>query len=244
MKRITLNERKESATMKVADIFAVLFFIFLAALVFFFPFGPCGWCGIDIAGSCSGDLTGLKNFGKLVNKFPYISGFLKVAILATFGEMIKTRGRTGSYKTDDLFLKFVVWGLYGMLFTLVFALFAQGIAALSGTAVWPFKVDNCWNTLIFAFSTSFWLNIIFCYPMMLSHEWFNTCIKNKRFIGGTEFIKGLDAHAWGSFLPKSIIVFWVPAHTITFCLPPDYRILMSAFLSLALGFILTIKPKH
>ncbi|MBR3707543.1 MAG: hypothetical protein IKM17_00840, partial [Lentisphaeria bacterium] len=63
MKRITLNERKESVTMKVADIFAVLFFIFLAALVFFFPFGPCGWCGIEIAGSCSGDLTGLKNFG-------------------------------------------------------------------------------------------------------------------------------------------------------------------------------------
>ena len=42
---------------------------------------------------------------------------------------------------------------------------------------------------------------------------------------------------------KTIVVFWIPAHTITFCLPAQYQILMSAFLSLALGFILTIKPK-
>ena len=43
---------------------------------------------------------------------------------------------------------------------------------------------------------------------------------------------------------KTIVFFWIPAHTVTFSLPPDFRVLMSAVLSLALGFILTIKPKN
>lgn len=233
--------------MKSTDLLAVAAFLLMAAVVFFFPFTACGcglqWSGFDFAGSFDA-LTGLKNFGNTVNHYSYISGFFKVGILATFGEMIKTRGRTGSYKTPQLLPKFIVWGIYGMIFTISFAIFAKGIGGLSGSPVWPFHSANkCWNTLIFAFSTSFWLNLIFCYPMMLSHEWCGSCIAKKRFLGGTEFLEGLDKHVWGSFLPKTIVVFWIPAHTITFCLPPDYRILMSAFLSLALGFILTIAPK-
>jgi hypothetical protein len=46
-----------------------------------------------------------------------------------------------------------------------------------------------------------------------------------------------------AYLLKTIVVFWIPAHTVTFSLPANYQVLMSAFLSLALGFILTIKPK-
>ena len=53
----------------------------------------------------------------------------------------------------------------------------------------------------------------------------------------------MDKHIWGSFIPKTILCFWIPAHTVTFCLPQDYRVLMSAVLSLALGFILTFRPK-
>lgn len=234
--------------MKRSDWFAVLLFVFLAALVFFFPWGidllgKPGWIGLDLSGSFT-DLSGLKNFGRLVNKYPYISGFFKVGILASFGEMIKTRGRTGSYRTPDLWAKFIVWGIYGMLFTICFAIFASGIGVLSGSPVWPLKPSaEPWKTLVFAFSTSLWLNLVFCYPMMLSHEWFNTCIAKRRILGGAEFLSGLDTHIWGSYLLKTILFFWIPAHTVTFCLPADYRILMSAFLSLALGFILTIKPK-
>ena len=234
--------------MKKTDIIAIAAFVFLAALVFFFPWGvdllgKVKWMGIDFCG-CFRDLSGLDNFGHVVANYPYVSGFIKVGILASFGEMIKTRGKTGSYRTPDLWAKFIVWGIYGMLFTLVFAIFAKGIGGLSGSPVWPFRSDSrFWNTLIFAFSTSLWLNLVFCYPMMMTHEWFNTCIAKRRILGGAEFLKGLDPHIWGSYLPKSIVVFWIPAHTITFCLPPDFRILMSAFLSLALGFILTISAK-
>ena len=171
--------------MKKTDIIAIAAFVFLAALVFFFPWGvdllgQVKWMGIDFCG-CFRDLSGLDNFGHVVANYPYVSGFIKVGILASFGEMIKTRGKTGSYRTPDLWAKFIVWGIYGMLFTLVFAIFAKGIGGLSGSPVWPFRSDSrFWNTLIFAFSTSLWLNLVFCSPMMMTHEWFNTCIANRR----------------------------------------------------------------
>ncbi len=220
------------------DWVAVGVFVLLAAIVFFFPWGTDLLNGVCWKGF---SLSGIDNFGEVVKEYPYLTGFLKVAILASFGEMIKTRGRTGSYYTEKLWAKFLVWGLYGMLFTIAFPIFATGIEVLSHTPIWFTCGSGFWKTLVFAFSTSLWLNLIFCYPMMLSHEWFNRCINEKRFIGGTEFISNLDPAVWGSFLPKTILVFWIPAHTVTFCLPPDYRILMSAFLSLALGFILTVK---
>jgi len=238
--------------MKTGDILGVLYVAAYLAIVFFFPFkiveGSIAWSGLDINGSIQ-NFTGLKNFGAVVAVYPYISGFLKVGLLATYGEMLKMRGRTGSWKTPDLLPKFIVWGLFGVLFTYVFALFAKGAGAMMGTVLWPIGVSAPYSemtfiqSLTFAFTTSFWMNMIFCYPMMLGHEWFNEVIKAKRFVGGTEFLEHIDKKVWGSFMLKVTVLFWIPAHTVTFTLPPDYRILMSALLSLALGFILTVKPK-
>jgi hypothetical protein len=36
----------------------------------------------------------------------------------------------------------------------------------------------------------------------------------------------------------TILWFWIPAHTITFCLPAEFRIIMAAGLSVCLGAIL------
>lgn len=236
--------------MKKGDIIAVVYFLVLCAIVFFFPFtvveGKISFAGFDFAGSCSGDLTGLVNFGKVVALIPYISGFFKVALLATLGELIKVRGKNGSWKMPfgELIAKFIVWGFYGMLFTIAFKIFGVGVGGISGGPIWPFSFENeTMNHIFKGFSISLWINLIFCYPMMMSHEYFNHVIAHKRLVGGEEFFKTLNAHAWGSFLPKTIIFFWIPAHTVTFCLPANYQILMSAFLSLALGFILTISAK-
>lgn len=233
--------------LKKTDLLGIAYVLLYAGIVFFFPFamegGRLAWTGFLFSDSIK-ELAGLKNFGNVVEAFPYISGFLKVGFLATFGEMLKVRGKTGSWKTSSIFPKFIVWGLYGALFTLVFALFAKGVAALMGTPILPFHLENEYaQRFLFAFTTSFCMNMIFCYPMMLSHEWFNMVISKKRFIGGADFLKSIDSHIWGSFMLKTIVVFWIPAHTVTFCLPPNYRVLMSAVLSLALGFILTVKPK-
>lgn len=254
---------------KLGDIIAIGYVVLYALIIFFFPFDygvksvsslnevltegidlskSFHWAGIDF-GKCFSELSGLKNFGNVVATFPYLTGFLKVALLATFGEMLKNRLRTGSWKTSSLLPKFVVWGLYGMLFSLVFALFAKGVEAISATSLWfgpelfIYQTASWGERILMGFSISFWTNLIFCYPMMLSHEWFNAVIKNRRFVGGAEFFSELDPKIWGSFMPKITVIFWIPAHTVTFSLPPDYRVLMSAILSLALGFILTVKPK-
>ncbi|MBK5251987.1 MAG: hypothetical protein JJE29_05070 [Peptostreptococcaceae bacterium] len=41
-------------------------------------------------------------------------------------------------------------------------------------------------------------------------------------------------------LAKTIPFFWIPAHTLTFLLPGQYRVLAAAMLSIALGLILTL----
>ena len=52
---------------------------------------------------------------------------------------------------------------------------------------------------------------------------------------------------WDDFisfvLVKTIPIFWIPAHTITFLLPPEHRVLSAAFLSTALGGILAFAKK-
>lgn len=56
-----------------------------------------------------------------------------------------------------------------------------------------------------------------------------------------EVIKSIDWQNFFSFVVlKTIPLFWIPAHTITFLLPENYRILSAGFLSIALGLILTI----
>lgn len=229
--------------MKAGDYIAVGYAIFWGCLVYFFPLGM-----VDGSLRWVGFRDGLLNFGAVTAAFPYPMGFLKVAFLATYGEMIKNRGKTGSYGVDHFWTRFIVWGLYGLLFTYVFALFAKGVGALMGTKLWfgvpVTQQSTLWDRFLFAFSTSFWINLIFAYPMMLFHEWCNHVIDRQRFVGGGQFLTEINKPFWGSFIPKTIIFFWIPAHTVTFLLPGDYRVLMAAALSVALGFILTFKPKN
>lgn len=238
--RESLKEEK----MKKGDYFAIVFIAVFVCMVVFFP-----WT-ISYSGKVQlGDLSqGLDNFGKFTAAYPYLMGFLKVALLATFGEMLKVRIKSASWKVSNPIARFIVWGLVGLLFTFVFALFAKGMTLMMGSPLWfgedmlsrSFK-ETFGQKLLFAFSTSLWMNLIFAYPMMLAHEWFNTVIEQKRLVGGEAFLTGIDKKIWGSFIPKTIIYFWIPAHTVTFCLPGDYRVLMSALLSLFLGVFLTFR---
>jgi hypothetical protein len=45
---------------------------------------------------------------------------------------------------------------------------------------------------------------------------------------------------WNFIFKKTIPFFWIPAHTITFLLPPEFRVLFAALLGIALGIILSI----
>ncbi len=235
--------------MKKSDVSGIVFFVAFCLLVIFFPWtvhykmlvqqDGVTWTGFTT--------SGLQQFGQVTKAYPYIMGFLKFALLATFGEMLKARMKTGSWRVSLFPLRVLVWGVFGMIMTVAFALFAQGVGGVNGigglmnSGLWFTSTNSTEKSLIFAVSTSFWMNMIFAYPMMLAHEWCNMVLARKKLVGGETFLKNIDSHVWGSFIPKTIVFFWIPAHTVTFLLPPDYRVLMGALLSVALGFILTIR---
>ena len=45
---------------------------------------------------------------------------------------------------------------------------------------------------------------------------------------------------WSFVFKRTIPLFWIPAHTITFLLPADYQVLFAALLSVFLGLFLSI----
>ena len=57
-------------------------------------------------------------------------------------------------------------------------------------------------------------------------------------------VKSVD---WSDFIGfvvcKTIPLFWIPAHSVTFMLPPQYRVFMSAFLSIILGLLLAVAKR-
>ena len=52
----------------------------------------------------------------------------------------------------------------------------------------------------------------------------------------------VDYYAYAkNVLIGTLPTFWVPAHTITFLLPGEYRVVFAALLSICLGIILSLK---
>jgi len=179
---------------------------------------------------------------------PYIMGFLKVSILATMGELLALRIATGDYKKPvGIIYKFIVWGFLGMGFVIAFDLFANGVMGSMKKGLLPSGVPDTFSAkLLFAFFTSAFMNLIFGPTFMTLHRLTDTYIE----LGQGRFSKikkvklkavttKIDWYGFMSFVVfKTIPIFWIPAHTITFLLPGEYRVLMAAFLSLALGIIL------
>lgn len=59
-----------------------------------------------------------------------------------------------------------------------------------------------------------------------------------------ELIDRIDWHSMVKFSwIKTCPLFWIPAHTIVFLLPEQYRVITSAFLSIALGVMMAISKK-
>lgn len=194
----------------------------------------------------------IKPFIWLTIHYPIPMGFLKVAILATYGECLKTRLKTGTWRITHPIQRFIVWGFFGIWFTLAFSVFSAGVqGGLVASNLWPFtNFTGFLNVLWIAFSKSLWINWLggYAYFMMGVHEYINQVIEKQGLLGPEELIKKVDIKVWLpsrrlTCIPMTILWFWLPAHTFTFMLPGHFRILSAAFLAVALGFILTIKKK-
>jgi len=181
---------------------------------------------------------------------PYILGFLKVALLATFGEIISLRIVKGKYLLPvGVFYRFVIWGLLGIAFVAVFELFGSGTKALLDKNLLPYS-DRA-KAFFQALYTSVLMNLIFAPTFMALHRITDGYIDlgegNIKKIFSLKLDYVLEKIDWKFFVKfvigKTIPFFWIPAHTITFLLPSNYRVLVAALLSIVLGVLLSFKKK-
>lgn len=198
---------------------------------------------------------------------PYIMAFFKFAILATLGEMLALRIREGVYNKPGFGVvpRMMVWGFLGMCIAMAMVIFKSGVPTFLGSvadaltgqsghaAVYAtvFKASELtWGKLGIAFAVSVLMNSIFAPVMMTFHKCTDIHILDN---GGT--VRGLlrpmkmreifatkvnwDVQ-WNIVIKKTIPLFWFPAHTITFILPPTFQVLFAALLGVALGLILAL----
>jgi hypothetical protein len=132
----------------------------------------------------------------------------------------------------------IIWGFLGISIYFAFAIFSNGVPAL-------FQIKE--NRLLNAFLVSMFMNCFFAPVMMLVHHLtdLHISMNSGKFVLKTFspnlLLKNADWDKMWSFVyKKTIPFFWIPAHTITFLLPSQYRTLFAALLSIALGLLLTI----
>jgi len=190
------------------------------------------------------------------NTHGLIAGFIKFAILATLGECIALRIKEGVYnrKGFGILPRAIVWGFIGITTKIAFIIFSKGTPAV----LVYLGVDKASNALqgdlsgvklLTAFCTSVAMNLIFAPVFMTFHKITDThIIQNNGTLRGfftpIQFKKifvNLDwAVQWNFVFKKTIPFFWIPAHTITFMLPPQWRVLFAAVLGIVLGVLLAV----
>lgn len=194
-----------------------------------------------------------KSFNK---EHGMIMSFVKFGVLATLGESIGLRIKNGVYneKGFGLLPRAIVWGVLGMGIKMAFIIFATGAPifveymGIEG-AVNAMKEPFSSIKLLNAFTISTTMNLIFAPIFMTLHKVTDThIIANGGSLKGffspikfREIMMNLNWDVQYSFVfKKTIPLFWIPAHTVTFLLPPEYQILMAAALGVVLGVLLAI----
>ncbi len=106
-----------------------------------------------------------------------------------------------------------------------------------------------WEKVLVAFSISVAMNTVFAPVFMTLHRVTDTHIEQT---GGTlrglftplhmgDILTGMNwRRQWSFVFKKTIPLFWYPAHTVTFLLPEDLRVLFAALLGVALGILLAL----
>jgi hypothetical protein len=191
--------------------------------------------------------TSRSAFITVTDSHPYIGGFIKFAILASMGDLLGIRIIKGNWSIPKgLIYRVFIWGVIGMMVTLVFTVYMGGAAAAQASYRLPFKGSN----IAQAFFGSTIMNVTFGPMMMAFHRFTDMYIDARYERKGEEITisKLIDKIDWHSLVEfswlKTCPFFWIPAHTIVFLLPAQYRVLASAFLSIALGFLLAAAKRE
>ncbi len=193
---------------------------------------------------------------------PYLMGFVKFAILSTMGEFLAARIVSGRWQmVKGMLPKMFIWGILGVLIVMMFSIYADGVSgAINKGLLWTGgPAGGFLAKLLKAFYISAIMNLTFAPVFMASHRITDTWIDARfarenvaRNIAGksNSISKGISVSNvistvdWGGFMKfvvgKTIPLFWIPAHTITFLLPDTYKVIFAASLSIVLGLILSL----
>ena len=182
---------------------------------------------------------------------------LKFGILATLGEVIGLRIQKGVYYEKDFGVlpRAMVWAVLGMGINMAIIIFSKGTPLFlqylgMGNAVAVMTEALSWDKVLVAFSISVAMNTIFAPVFMTLHKITDMHILQtggtisgffSRYIRMGEAFQAINwQRQWGFVFKKTIPLFWVPAHTITFILPEEWRVLFAALLGVALGVLLSL----
>ena len=189
-----------------------------------------------------------------------VMSFLKFGILSTLGEMLGCRISTGKYFTPTFGVlpRMVVWGFLGMGINMAMIIFSKGTPmfmqymgmtnAVEAFTTDGFSMDKLWVAL----AVSVAMNTIFAPVFMTFHKVTDAHIAAHNGslkalvtpIPMAERLATLNWQAqWEFVFRKTIPFFWYPAHTITFLLPTEQRVLFAALLGIVLGVLLAVSVK-
>lgn len=185
--------------------------------------------------------TGRELFVTITTLHPYIIGFIKFMVLASMGEMLAVRITKGKwFLVNGFLLKAVIWGVIGITITFMFKFYSISIISLQTQKFLPgldFPITR-------AFFTSVFMNLTFGFVFMTAHRISDVTIEYKKthshFAPLSKIMAVVNWPYFIIFIFKTIILFWIPAHTLVFMLPEEFRILAAAFLSIILGLFLSL----
>jgi hypothetical protein len=188
-----------------------------------------------------------------------VMSFFKFAVLAMLGEVLGLRITSGVYlrKGFGVLPRMVVWGILGMAINMAMMVFSRGMplfleamgvkdaSIMLGETLSVAKVGV-------ALSVSVMMNTFFAPVFMTFHKITDTHILQ---CGGslrslitpipvTKIITTLNWDVqWNFVFKKTIPLFWYPAHTVTFLLPTEQRVLFAALLGVILGVLLAVAAR-
>ncbi len=184
-------------------------------------------------------------FKALSSAHPYSMGFVKFALLATAGELLAaTIAKKAPTSPVKVVWRFIIWGIIGVWITFMMKVYSSAAVSLMAQSLLP--GGN--SVFLKALYTSVIMNTTFGPTFMAVHKCTDKVLELKaanQSAALSAVITGID---WTTFvrftLFKTVPLFWIPAHTVTFLLPAEYQVMMAAALSVALGIILSLGKRQ
>ncbi|PID27871.1 MAG: hypothetical protein CSB55_07420 [Candidatus Cloacimonadota bacterium] len=164
----------------------------------------------------------------LVKAHPLLTAIIQFAFLGTLGEFVSRwvvkKKFYLPFSAKEILWKMIVWAILAVCIKYAFTGFKGFVNNLADHHLLPIAVKS--KGFFRAFCISAMCNLQFGVFMVIFHRILDNLILKEKNWSGLD--KGM----------KSMVWFWIPAHTVTFMLPTDFQIGLAAVWSVVLGVLL------